>query len=301
MISLVMTTYNGEKYLEEQLDSIRNQSLQPDEVLIYDDCSSDNTPDKVKSYIEKYNLSSWKFFINQSNKGYSLNFSDAMKTAKGDIIFLADQDDIWLSDKLEKMSKVMADNPEIELLASNVEPFYVGENPVAVNYEKFNSKKELIKINRLSSWLKPARPGCSMCLRKSLLTNYDKLWFKGYPHDCLLWGLAVLNGTAYLYNKTTIKFRRHDTNASSRAEKKSNSRIQSIEREIEIIEKMLLNVKCVAPTHVKLIEKQQKLYKKRVCYLQKRSFFGVLSLMFKLKYYPRNRFYLTDLYYVIKK
>ena len=93
---------------------------------------------------------------NKENKGYSLNFSDAMKESHGDIVFLCDQDDIWHLDKIKVMSEIMNSHPEIQLLASNVHPFYDGEHPQKVNFEKFYG--QLVKINRIGSWIKPARP-----------------------------------------------------------------------------------------------------------------------------------------------
>ena len=89
MISLVMATYNGEKYLYEQLDSIRCQTMPPDEVIICDDCSKDSTVNMIQKYIDKYQLKHWNVYENEKNKGYSKNFSDALKLAKGDIIFLS--------------------------------------------------------------------------------------------------------------------------------------------------------------------------------------------------------------------
>lgn len=74
-----------------------------------------------------------------------------------------------------------------------------------------------------------------MCIRRSLLEYYDEIWFDGYPHDCLLWGLAVLRGTAYLFNKDTIEFRRHDNNASSRMAHTSSNRIDRMYKETSII------------------------------------------------------------------
>lgn len=121
--------------------------LLPDEVLIYDDRSTDGTYEYVQEYIDRYSLHTWKVYRNKENKGYSLNFSDAIDSAKGKLIFLCDQDDIWHSDKIEKMSKIMEENSPIELLASNVHPFYMGEHPQRVHYQKY--KGELIKIRRL--------------------------------------------------------------------------------------------------------------------------------------------------------
>lgn len=68
-ISVVMTTYNGKKYLLEQLESLRNQTLKIDEVIIMDDCSKDETPELIRKYIIDNNLSGWKLIENQTNQG----------------------------------------------------------------------------------------------------------------------------------------------------------------------------------------------------------------------------------------
>ena len=185
MISLVMTTYNGLKYISEQLESIKNQTVLPDEVLIYDDRSTDGTYEYVQEYIQTNKLDKWNVVRNKENKGYSLNFSDAMKESHGDIVFLCDQDDIWHLDKIKVMSEIMNSHPEIELLASNVHPFYMGEHPQRVHYQKY--KGDLIKIRRLGEWIKPARPGCTMCFRRTLMKNYQSLWFR---ESMNMWGLT---------------------------------------------------------------------------------------------------------------
>jgi glycosyltransferase involved in cell wall biosynthesis len=302
MVSLVMTTYNGSEYLIEQLDSIRKQTVQPDDVIICDDCSMDESYKMVKDYIYKYNLQSWSVYLNEKNKGYSLNFGDAIKMSKGDIIFLADQDDIWFEDKIEGMLKVMNERPEIDLLASNVVPFYMGKDPRPVSYEKFSGKEDVIRIRNKSKWIKPARPGCSMCLRKKLIEHYDDLWFAKYPHDCLIWGLAVLSESAYLYNKDTIKFRRHDKNASSRADHKNGNRVMSLQQEIQICKKMMVfaNKGNFGDDVCKLLKKQHTLYQKRLNTVKKRDLVGVIGLLPSLKYYSRNRYWLTDIYYCLK-
>ena len=107
MISVVMATYNGERFIVEQMESIRKQSLLPDEVLIFDDGSKDKTVETVEKYICDNQLKSWNIIKNKENKGYSSNFSDAMKAASGDIIFLSDQDDIWIDNKIENMVAIM--------------------------------------------------------------------------------------------------------------------------------------------------------------------------------------------------
>ncbi|MGL5434756.1 MAG: glycosyltransferase [Lachnospiraceae bacterium] len=302
MISLVLTTYNGEKYILEQLDSIRDQSMAPDEVLIYDDRSSDYTYHMVQEYISKNGLDNWHVFLNQENKGYSLNFSEGMKVLKGDIVFLADQDDIWLPNKISDMYKIMVDNPQISLLASNVVPFYTGDAPEKVNFEKFDSKKELIKIECMGKWIKPCRPGCSMCFRRNLLEDYGKVWFLKYPHDCLLWGLAVLRDEAYIYNRDTMKFRRHNTNASSRNGHSKDIRINILANEIKILRRMLTFQKEMENEEiVSYLEKQLAVFQRREKALDNHNVFAIIYLLPSIRYFGRNRFWFTDLYYCIKK
>ena len=99
-----MATYNGEKYVIEQLESIKNQSLKPDEVIISDDCSTDNTRSLISEYIKKHNLTNWSLIENHVNKGYKKNFIDSLKFVNGDIVFLSDQDDVWDKEKIRKMA-----------------------------------------------------------------------------------------------------------------------------------------------------------------------------------------------------
>ena len=83
-----MATYNGAQYIEEQLDSIRLQTMQPDEVILCDDCSSDDTVKLIKKYICDYDLrDTWKVKVNKDNLGYANNFNNAAYLATGDFIF----------------------------------------------------------------------------------------------------------------------------------------------------------------------------------------------------------------------
>lgn len=300
MVSIVMTTYNGEKYLVEQLNSIRDQTRKPDEVLIFDDCSKDNTAKLVMEYITINSLTNWYFTVNENNKGYSRNFSDAIKEAKGDIIFLADQDDIWHKDKIEKMCAIVEQNSQIELLASNVHPFYMGKNPQKVNFETFPQKFEIIRIHNRRKWIKPARPGCSMCFKRNLLRDYDQLWFSDYAHDSLLWGMAVLHGTAYLYNRSTLDFRRHDTNASSRGGFRMDYRLKGLKTEIEIVSRMHDFARDNQKNDEQFLKKQLLVYKKRKSLLESRNVVGMILMLPYIKYYGRSRYWMTDIYYCLK-
>ena len=78
-VSVAIALYNGSRFIEEQLDSLRTQTVMPNEVIMCDDGSTDNTVEIVKAYIEKYNLQeNWKIYINEKNLGYAKNFYHAM-------------------------------------------------------------------------------------------------------------------------------------------------------------------------------------------------------------------------------
>lgn len=107
LISIAMATYNGEKYLREQLDSILAQTHQNFELIVCDDCSTDSTVRILQEY-EK-NDGRIKVFINEKNLGFKKNFEKAIGLCSGDYIALSDQDDIWLPEHIEILLKKISD------------------------------------------------------------------------------------------------------------------------------------------------------------------------------------------------
>lgn len=107
LVSIAMTTYNGEKFIKKQLDSIINQTYKNLEIIICDDGSTDKTIDIIKEYQKKDKRI--KLYINEKNLGFSKNFEKAISLCKGDYIALSDQDDIWELDKIETMVKNIND------------------------------------------------------------------------------------------------------------------------------------------------------------------------------------------------
>ena len=104
--SVCMGTYNGEKYIYKQLKSIYIQTKKPDEVIICDDGSIDETVNIIRTFIKKYKLEkSWFLYVNERNKGYPKNVYDAMSIWSKENVFVADQDDIWYKDKMGRRGK----------------------------------------------------------------------------------------------------------------------------------------------------------------------------------------------------
>src|SRR6187402_1340706 len=101
LVSVVLCTYNGISFIDDQLNSILNQTFKNLEIIIADDCSSDGTFEKLQSYKEKD--SRIKLYRNETNLGYNMNFSKACAFSTGAYIAIADQDDVWETGKIENM------------------------------------------------------------------------------------------------------------------------------------------------------------------------------------------------------
>ena len=110
MISLVMAVYNGSRYILEQLISIYTQTKKIDEVIIIDDCSTDDTITIIESYIRNNEIKHWKVIKNKSNKGWKRSFQDGLCMSTGEFVFLCDQDDIWEPNKIEEMHRIIEAN-----------------------------------------------------------------------------------------------------------------------------------------------------------------------------------------------
>ena len=174
-ISIVISSYNGSSHIIEQLDSIRNQTRTPDEVLICDDCSTDSTPEIVNKYIKIHSLNNWRIVINQENKGWQRNFIDGIEKSTGDLIFTCDQDDIWRNDKLEIMENIMLKHPEINLLASNYLEFYEDGH---TKTGPLKNTKKIEKVKLKNNYMLVGAPGCTHCFRRILFSQAKKFGLK---------------------------------------------------------------------------------------------------------------------------
>lgn len=108
-ISVALCTFNGAKYIEKQLESILNQDLMPDELIICDDASSDDTVQKISSYFGRTDCTI-RLVVNTVNRGYTRNFENALSLATGDLIFLSDQDDFWHTNKISSIYELFESN-----------------------------------------------------------------------------------------------------------------------------------------------------------------------------------------------
>ncbi|WP_407401955.1 glycosyltransferase family 2 protein [Chryseobacterium sp.] len=171
-ISVALCTYNGEKYLKDQLDSILQQTCDVDEIVVCDDGSSDKTIAILQGYFNNYPLI-FKIHKNEINLRSVKNFEKAITLCTGDIIFLSDQDDVWEQNKVETMVDYFNTHSDIQALFTN--GFIINENNKAIEtYTVWDAPKFMEeKGNRVDHYkilthLGNYATGASMAFKKQL-------------------------------------------------------------------------------------------------------------------------------------
>lgn len=121
MLSVALCTYNGASFIEEQLSSILRQLLPVDEIVICDDNSSDNTLSLIHLIANQHSEISWTILKNSTRLGVTKNFEKALSLCRGEIVFLSDQDDVWLPEKTQTVVDFFSQHPRINLVFSDAE------------------------------------------------------------------------------------------------------------------------------------------------------------------------------------
>lgn len=144
-VSIAMATYNGEKYIEEQLHSFLVQTHLPDELIICDDRSSDETIAIAHRFAE-FAPFMVKIIVNERTHGYAQNFSKALMQCGGDIVFMSDQDDVWHEKKIEKMLERFVDEPLLQLLIHDLD--YCKADLTRIGQTKIERMEGIFNIQR---------------------------------------------------------------------------------------------------------------------------------------------------------
>ena len=220
MISVCIATYNGEKYIKEQLDSILCQIGDDDEIIISDDGSTDGTI----SIIRKLNDNRITI-LHSTAHNIIRNFENALKHAKGNYIFLADQDDVWLPDKYEKCLSLLKD---YDLVVSDAIVTDEKLNTIKKSFfYHFNCGKGIMKNAIRSTYF-----GACMAFNRKTL-NYA-LPFpndKEIGHDLWIGFVAEITGKVLFFPEALILYRRHKnafTNISTKIDRSDRSLFQKI-------------------------------------------------------------------------
>lgn len=217
MISVCIATYNGENYIEKQISSILSQLSEEDEIIISDDGSTD----KTLNILKRFNDSRIKIFLNSNPHGFVFNFENAIKNAKGNYIFLSDQDDIWTNNKIEVCLQYLQIS---DLVVHNA--LLVNAQGEKSNIDFFSIRKP--KLGYWKNLYKNSYIGCCMAFNSNLLKDilpFPKhiLW-----HDMWIGLIAEKKSKTIFVPDILLYYRRHGENASPTSEKSSFSLVKKI-------------------------------------------------------------------------
>lgn len=217
--SIVICTYNGVPHLAEQLQSLMSQTCLPDEVVVGDDGSTDGTLRLLHDFARRCHMRGVSVRLKQQprNLGFVANFSDTLMQARGDLLFLCDQDDIWRDDKLSTMVARFAREPRLALLGSNAR--LVDESGRSMGATAFSA----IGLTASEMRCVHANAGFDVLLRRSMVVGataalrreflpYALPVASGWIHDEWLSIVLSVVGQIDVVEDTLIDYRQHGDN-----------------------------------------------------------------------------------------
>jgi glycosyltransferase involved in cell wall biosynthesis len=258
-ISVAMCTYNGEKFVEEQIRSLLNQSRVPDEIIICDDNSSDRTLKRAKNTLENSGVD-YRIISSGINIGVVKNFEKAISLCSGDIIFTCDQDDIWLNKKIEIIESKFIENTNCVLAFCDAELV----DSQLVKYEKslweslglsvqgfgVNNKFE----NILGILLKKCIvSGATMAFKSNLKDRILPL-SENWIHDGWITIISYFSGDIVPIDEKLILYRQHSNNVIGAKNKGLLSKLR----------KVLLNFDAIVKYRIKIFNRYSDVLEKLI-------------------------------------
>lgn len=234
MISVCIATYNGGKYIKEQIESILNQLGSDDEIIISDDGSVDNTIKIINNFDDKRIT----IVFNELERGYTNNFANAINNARGDFIFLSDQDDVWMHNKVSLTISLLQ---QFDLVVSDA--LFVNENLEDLKHTFFSMRggtKGFYMNLYKSQYL-----GACLAFKKEILVKLLPFPQKKElcPHDLWISLIAEFYFKTAIINMPLIKYRRHGNNVSTGGEVSSNSFFKQIRFRLYCLTQILLRMR----------------------------------------------------------
>lgn len=204
-ISVALATYNGEKYIEKQLESVLKQLRIGDEVIVSDDCPNSTMSALVK---EIANSDARVKYIEGPSQGVIKNFENAIKNTTGDVIFLCDQDDVWLDDKVKSVMREIENGADLVLHDAIVTDAHLNHTCESF-FEKHNSKSGL-----LNNIVKNSYMGCCMAFKSQLKGDIIPFPKELPMHDQWIGLVAEKKYKVKFLNKPLILYRIHGDNVT---------------------------------------------------------------------------------------
>lgn len=206
-VSVALATYNGAAFIAAQLDSILPQLGEDDQIVVVDDGSTDETVDRIARYADRR----IEIFPNATNQGVLASFERALAAARHEIVFLCDQDDVWLPGKVDAVCARFTSDPRVLLVLSDAE---VIDDGGRILERSFMALRGGFRAGFGATLVRNRYLGCTMAMRRRLLG-----WALPIPrdvpmHDMWLGSLAALLGRVEFIDRALVQYRRHAGNAS---------------------------------------------------------------------------------------
>ena len=205
-----MASYNGEKYIKEQIDSILKQLGENDELIISDDGSSDHTIEAAQAFHDPRII----IYKNTGEHGYTKNFENALNYASGDIIFISDQDDVWMDNKVQVCLDALKDH---QLVIHDAAMTDENLNITAPShFQKYHVEKGFWK-----TFIRTRFTGACMAFTREFLKKRALPFPKNQkycPYDYWLAYLGLYYNEAVILDQSLILYRRHEGTALNAGE-----------------------------------------------------------------------------------
>lgn len=224
-ISIAMPTYNGERFLREQLDSFARQERLPDELVVSDDASTDRTVDIVREFAAEAPFPV-RIFVNEKRLGINGNFGRAIEESAGDIIFLSDSDDTWYPQKIRLMGRTLEEMPQAGIAICNSDQADEQLRPLGTttwaSVDRFFPSQRLLSglAKGKTYWSRMPAQGCCLAFRGKLkeliLPLPESVRYKWFSYDRFIAQVIFCSGAggAALLPEPLQAYRRHSGQAS---------------------------------------------------------------------------------------
>lgn len=232
LVSVIIPNYNHSKYLQQRIDSVLNQSFQDFELIILDDCSTDDSKQRIESYRRHPKLS--QIVYNDQNSGSTfLQWDKGLRLAKGDYIWIAESDDLVELNFLHEAINVLKTNDKIGIFQSgsyliDKDSKIIGQTSITTNVALISGQdfiyQNLLTINSIPN-------ASAVVFRKSSieLPLEKEITDLKYCGDWMLWSKILLKSDIYIFPELLNFFRRHENNVSTFSEKKGLFHLEGIE------------------------------------------------------------------------
>lgn len=207
-ISIAMATYNGAKYIQEQLDSFLAQTRLPDELVVCDDGSNDATIEILERFKQDAPFYV-RIFQNDVNLGHEKNFGKVIDLCEGDIIFLSDQDDVWLPSKLALLVNIFTRENGVLLVINDAE---IADGSMQSTGRTVFGQTRAAGVIGDSG--KSLTLGCATAFRSELRSLISPVPALDYGHDSWIHDFTHMVGGRYVLEQTLQLYRRHGNNVS---------------------------------------------------------------------------------------